>query len=58
LIKLHQNPLIEEQDSQWVDIIDHWSIINHFAKMVDVLEFVVDITLKWSISHQNIQKRR
>ena len=43
---------------QWVDIIDHWSIIDHFAKMVDVLEFVVNITLKWSIFHQNIQKRR
>ena len=37
---------------QWVDIIDH------FAKMVDVLEFVDNITLKWSIFHQNNQKRR
>ena len=57
-INLHQNPLIEEQGSQWVDIIDHWSIIDHFANMVDVLEFVVDITLKWSIFHQNIPERR
>ena len=54
----HQNPLIEEHGGQWVDIIDHWSIIDHFAKMVDVLEFVVDITLKWSTFHQNNQKRR
>ena len=34
------------QGGHRVDIIDHWLIINHFAKMVDVLEFVVDITLK------------
>ena len=46
------------QSGQWVDIIDHWSIIDHFAKMVNVLEFVVNITLKWLIFHQNIQKRR
>ena len=26
--------------------------------MVDVLEFVDNITLKWLIFHQNIQKRR
>ena len=32
------------QASHRVDNIDHWSIIDHFAKMVDVLEFVVDIT--------------
>ena len=44
------------QGGQWVDIIDHWSIIDH--KMVDVLEFVDNITLKWLIFHQNIQKRR
>ena len=56
LIKLHQNPLIEEQGGPWVDIIDHWSIIDHFAKMVDVLEFVVDITLKWSIFYQKISQ--
>ena len=31
---------------QWVFIIDHWSMIDHFAKMVDVLEFVVDIALQ------------
>ena len=46
------------QVGQWVDIIDHWSIIDHFAKMVDVLEFVVDITLKWSTFHQNIPEWR
>ena len=39
-----------------VDIIDHWSIIDHFAKMVDILEFVVDITLKWSIFYQKISQ--
>ena len=33
---------------QWVDIIYHWSIIDHFAKMVDVLECVVDISSKYS----------
>ena len=27
------------QGGQWVDNIDHWSIIDHFAKIVDVLEF-------------------
>ena len=42
------------QGGQWVDIIDHWSIIDHFAQMVDILEFVVDIALKWSIFHQNL----
>ena len=36
-----------------VDIIDNWSIIDHFAEMVDILKFVVDITSKWSIFHQN-----
>ena len=30
------------------------STIGHFAKMVDVLEFVDNITLKWLIFHQNI----
>ena len=42
------------QGGQWVDIIDHWSIIDHFVKMIDVLEFEVNITLKWLIFHQNI----
>ena len=42
------------QVGQWVDIIDHWSIIDHFVKMIDVLEFEVNITLKWLIFHQNI----
>ena len=37
-----------------VDTIDHWSIIDHFAQMVDILEFVVNIALKWSIFHQNL----
>ena len=41
------------QAGQWVDIIDHWSIIDHFASMVDILKFVVDITSKWSIFYQN-----
>ena len=36
------------QAGHWVDIIDHWSIIDHFAQMVDILEFVVDILLKIS----------
>ena len=44
------------QGGQWVDIIDHWSIIDHFAEMVDILQFVVDIALKWSIFHQNLSK--
>ena len=34
------------QGDQWVDIIDHWSIIDHLAEMVDILEFVVDISFK------------
>ena len=42
------------QGGQWVDIIDHWSIIDHFVKMIDVLEFEVNITLKWLIFHQHI----
>ena len=29
-------------------------IIDHFAQMVDILEFVVDIALKWLIFHQNL----
>ena len=37
-------PLVQRQAGRRVDITDHWSIIDHFAKMVDVLEFVVDIT--------------
>ena len=32
------------QGGQWVDIIGQWS---PFAYMVNILEFVVDITLKW-----------
>ena len=43
------------QGGQWVDVIDHWSII---AILVDILGFVVDITLKRSIFHQNIPERR
>ena len=46
------------QAGHWVDIIDHWSIIDHFAQMVDILEFVVDIALKWSIFHQNLLEGR
>ena len=44
------------QDGHRVDIIDHRTIIDHFAEMVDILEFVVDISLKWSIFHQNLSK--
>ncbi len=58
----HTIPAISDntfnQGGQWVDIIDHLSIIDHFAKMVAVLEFVVNITLKWSIFHQNIPEGR
>ena len=43
----------EKQGGQWVDIIDQRSIIDHFTYMVDILEFVVDVTSKWSIFHQN-----
>ena len=35
-------------------IIDHWPKIYHFAKMVNVLEFVVDITLKSGSKHNSI----
>ena len=42
------------QGSQWVDIIDPWSIIDHLAQLVDILEFVVDIAFKWSIFYQKI----
>ena len=34
-----------EQGYQWVNIIAHWSIINHFALKVNILKFVVDIKL-------------
>ena len=37
----------------------HWvAIIGHFPEMVDILEFVVDITIKWSIFHQNLSEWR
>ena len=48
--------LVNKQSGQWVDIIDHWSIIDHFAEMVDILEFVVDISLKWSIFYSKISQ--
>ena len=51
---MFQVPIPTFQGGQWVDIIDHWSIIDHFVKMIDVLEFEVNITLKWLIFHQNI----
>ena len=44
--------------SIWAAIVDYWSTIDHFAKVVDVIEFVVDITLKWLIFHQNIPEQR
>ena len=37
------------QGGQWVDVIDHWSIIAILVDMVDILDFVVDVTSKWSI---------
>ena len=39
-----------------VDIIDHWLIIDHFAQMVDILDFLVDVVSKWSIFHQNLSE--
>ena len=44
----------DSQTGQWDDIIDHWSIIDQFAQMVDILDFVVDVVSKWSIFHQNL----
>ena len=29
-----------------LDVIDHWSIVYHFAQMVDIREFLVNIILK------------
>ena len=46
--------LSDTQGGQWVDIIDYWSIITILVDMVYILDFVVDITLKWSIFHQNL----
>ena len=46
------------QGGHRVDIIDHWSIIDHFAQMVDILDFVVDVLSKWSIFHQNLSEWR
>ena len=45
-----------QQAGHRVDIIDNWSIIDHFAEMVDILEFVVDISLKWSIFYSKISQ--
>ena len=48
----------QRQGGHRVDIIDHWSIIDHFAHMVDILDFVVDVVSKWSIFHQNLSEWR
>ena len=37
------------QGGQWINIINHWSIIAILVDMVDILDFVVDVTSKWSI---------
>ena len=37
------------QGGHRVNIIDHWSIFDHFAQMVDILDFVPDRATKFYI---------
>ena len=55
---LEVDKVADMQGGHRVVIIDHWSIINHFAQMVDILDFLVDVVSKWSIFHQNLSEWR
>ena len=56
---LHKKMLVGSSGHRFdIIIIDHWLIIDHFAQMVDILHFVVNVVSKWPIFHQNLSKWR